>query len=51
MSTEETLLESIQDAMEDHGLRPTQHIDSLLKAIEEDDEYDGQDDGDDVDDE
>lgn len=45
MSTEEeTLLETIEAAMEEHGIRPTQQIDTLLKAIEEQDD-DQDDDG------
>lgn len=45
MSTqEETLLETIEAAMEEHGLRPTQQIDTLLKAIEDSDDDDSDDD-------
>lgn len=51
MSTEEeSLLESICEAMEEHGVRPTQQIDTLLKAIEEEDADDDQDDDQDDDD-
>ena len=51
MSTdEETLIDTITEAMEEHGIRPTQQIDTLLKAIEEEDDDDGQDESDEDDD-
>lgn len=50
-TTEDTLLDTITEAMEEYGLRPTQQIDTLLKAIEDDQDQDDDDQDDDDQDE